>query len=204
MSTIDQEVDTMFKRRLTALMVVVAIGWLALAAGATGAARAEQPADSTEPVGQVAVFEGSTIDLARGWGDAHACAIWEDRVAECFRTEAELEAWLAGLMSPAQETSEKSVTTAATACSSALRLYDGVGYSGDVLYLWSRGSWIDLWDVGFANRTSSYKIGACSSYFADYPGGGGDWYPTSLTSAYLWSSSMLSGWDNRVSSVYLR
>ena len=194
----------MVNRRLTTLMVGVVIGWLALAAGVTDAARAEQPADSTEPVGEVAVFEGSTIDLSRGWGDAHACAIWEDRVAECFRTEAELEARLPRLVSLPQGRSDASVTTTATACSSALRLYDGVGYSGDVLYLWSRRTWIDLWDVGFANRTSSYKIGACSSYFADYPGGGGDWYPTSLTSAYLWSSSMLSGWDNRVSSVYLR
>lgn len=194
----------MFKRRMTTLMVVVVIGWLALATGGTDAARAEQPADSTE-LGQVAVFEGSTIDLARGWGDAHACAIWGDRgVAECFRTEAELEAWLPRLVSLPQGSTDASVTTTATACSSALRLYDGTGYSGDVLYLWSRQTWINLWDVGFANRTSSYKIGACSSYFADYSGGGGDWYPTSLTSAYLWSPSMLSGWDNRVSSVYLR
>jgi len=193
----------MFKRRMTTLMVVVVTAWLALATGATDAARAEQPAASTEPVGQVAVFEGSTIDLSRGWGDTHACAISRDRVAECFRTEAELEARLAALVSPTQETSDKSLTTTTT-CSSALRLYDGTGYGGDVLYLWSRGWWINLWDVGFANRTSSYKIGACSSYFADYSGGRGDWYPTSLTSAYLWSSSMLSGWDNRVSSVYLR
>ena len=135
----------MVNRRLTTLMVGVVIGWLALAAGVTDAARAEQPAGSTEPVGEVAVFEGSTIDLSRGWGDAHACVIWGDRgVAECFRTEAELEARLPRLVSLPQGRSDASVTTTATACSSALRLYDGVGYSGDVLYLWSRRTWIDL------------------------------------------------------------
>lgn len=194
----------MFRRRIVELMVVVVVGWLALAPGAAGAAHAQEPAEVTDPVGQVARFEDSTIDLASGWGDAHACLIWNDRdVAECFRSEAELEALLATLPSSAQRTNGGFATTTATACSSYLRLYDATGYGGDVLYLQDRHTWLDLWRYGFANRTSAYKIGACSAYFADYPSGGGDWYPTGLTSAYLWSSSMISSWDNRVSSVYL-
>lgn len=51
----------------------------------------------------------------------------------------------------------------------------------------------------FANRTSSYQIGNCSSVFRDssavaYSGN---------TSAGASASSMLSGWNNRVSIVYI-
>ena len=195
----------MFRQRIVGLLVVAVTGWLALTAGPAGVAHAQEPVGDPHPTGQVALFEGATIDLAQGWGDAHACAIWSDRnVAECFRTEAELEARLAALGTLERRTAESLVTTTASACSSPTRLYDGTSYGGNVVYLWDRRTWINLWDLGFANRTSSYKIGACSAYFADYPGGGGDWYPTSLTSAYRWSSSMISGWNNRVSSVHLR
>lgn len=51
--------------------------------------------------------------------------------------------------------------------------------------------------------TSSYRVGACSPYFADYANGGGSWYPTSLTGALSSYSSMTGGWNNRVSSIYI-
>ena len=195
----------MFRQRIVRLVTVAITAWIAPTAGPAGVAHAEEPVDGPHPTGQIALFEGALIDLAQGWGDARACAIWNDRnIAECFRTEAELEARLAALGNPAQRVVDGLTTTTGSACTSPTRLYDGAGYGGRVLYLWDRHTWIDLRDLGFANRASSYEIGACSAYFADYPGGGGDWYPTSLTSAYRRSSSMRSGWNNRVSSVYLR
>lgn len=93
--------------------------------------------------------------------------------------------------------------SAQVACSSSLRLYDGTGYGGAVLNLSSRSTWLNLSTWGFDNRTSSYRIGACSSNLADYTGGGGSWYPGSA-SAGAQSSSMQTGWNNRISSVFIK
>lgn len=81
-------------------------------------------------------------------------------------------------------------------------LYDGTNYGGSVLDVSTRGSWMNLSTWGFSDRTSSFKIGACSTYFADYTGGGGSWYPGS-TGAWAQAAYMLSGWSNRISSVYI-
>lgn len=149
----------------------------------------------------VATFEGRLIDLREGWGEARACADWgRNQMVECFRSE---EALLqrAGELGLAGETS--TMVTSSSTCPSALRLYDGLSYTGSTLYLYQRTSWINLSGYGWSNRTSSYKVGACSSYFADYSNGGGSWYPTSLTEAWDSYSSMVSGWNNRVSSIYI-
>lgn len=156
--------------------------------------------------GQRATFEGTTLNLAEDWGEARACLIWNERgVAECFGTEAQMDQRIAELEGSGStvEVASPGDAVAASTCSSYVRLYDGTGYSGTVLYLRDRFQWLNLYLYGFSNRTSSYKIGACSSYFADYTNGGGDWYPTNLTVAYAESPSMISGWNNRVSSVYL-
>ena len=101
------------------------------------------------------------------------------------------------------EVTTDSVSTQALSCASSVRLYDGTSYTGTSVAYATRGVWLNLSSVGFDNRTSSFRIGACSSYFADDPGGGGSWYPTSSTQAGAQSASMVSGWNNRVSSIYL-
>jgi hypothetical protein len=68
--------------------------------------------------------------------------------------------------------------------------------------LTSRGAYINLSTYGFDNDTSSYKVGACASYFYDGAGGGTPLYP-GTTTANSSATSMLTGWDNRVSSVYI-
>jgi hypothetical protein len=46
--------------------------------------------DSDEDV--IAMFEGRSINLAESWEDASACIVWtENGIAECFRTEEQLE-----------------------------------------------------------------------------------------------------------------
>ncbi len=156
--------------------------------------------------GESAIFEGVEIDLTDGWGEATACLIWEEiGVSECFRTEAQMDARIADLEAAlaAPGLSGGGMVAASSVCAGYLRLYDGTSYSGAVLYLRDRFQWLNLSNWGFDQRTSSFKIGPCSSYFADWSNGGGDWYPTSHTQAFDQSPSMISGWNNDVSSVYI-
>jgi hypothetical protein len=150
----------------------------------------------------MATFEGRIIDLRDGWGDARACLVSDTTdLAQCFRSEAELLSAVDADLNSADDVGFAAM--AASACSSSLRLYDGTNYSGAVLYLTTRTSWINLSSYGFSNRTSSFKVGACFSYLADLSNGGGDWYATSATTAWKVAPTMASGWNNRVSSVYI-
>lgn len=149
------------------------------------------------------------IDLAWGWEGAGACLVWPEVLdqPECFNTEADMDRRIAELETETAATSVGVSSGAAAAsgswCSSYLRLYDGISYTGAVLYLRGRGQWFNLADYGFDQRTSSFKIGACSAWFADWRNGSGDWYPTSATEAYDVAPTMISGWNNDVSSVYI-
>jgi hypothetical protein len=194
----------MISHSRASVSLLLGILWLLL----LGAAPPER---HHEPRGATAKFEGATLDLAVSWGDAEACLVWRERVsvAECFRTEAQMDARIAQVERISHDAgastldSAEASATSSSECSGYLRLYDGTSYSGTILYLRSRYQWHNLADYGFDQRTSSYKIGPCSAYLADYVNGGGDWYPTYLTQAYDQAASMLSGWNNDVSSVYI-
>ncbi|MEZ5176670.1 MAG: hypothetical protein R2823_10805 [Acidimicrobiia bacterium] len=171
---------------VTALVVVAPVG--ATEADTTGA--------SVD-----ALFEGELLDLGVDWGEATACLIWDDvNVAECFRTEAEMDERIAELE---KELDLGEGSARASQCSGDVRLYDGVVYTGSVLNLRNRLAWINLSAYGFSNRTSSFKIGPCSSVFADYNNGYGSLYPTSGTQAWDVAPVMATGWSNRVSSIYI-
>lgn len=153
---------------------------------------------AAEPVGaqheelrpsSLAEYNGRTIDLAVSWEGAQACRIAEP-INQCFDTEAELDE----LPPPAGRD-----IAPLTNCGSSVRLYDFTSYGTPVLELWQRWTTHSLSIYGFANRTSSYRIGACSATFYDsssniYPG---------ATTANSSSPSMASGWDNRVTRVYI-
>ncbi len=162
------------------------------------------PAEGENPAGRVqAVFEGGTIDLAGDWGDATACLVWDAAGGvECFRAEDQMNQRITELEGKLGK-SEVSLA-AAPRCSGSVRLYDGALYTGDVLHVRDRLTWINLGNYGFSNRTSSFKIGPCSSYLADYNNGDGSWYSTSKTQAGDVASIMDSGWNNRISSIYIR
>lgn len=140
----------------------------------------------------VAWFEGNWIRLADGWGDAHACTS-DGVTARCYRNEAAMDA--------AERPFPGSTDVVSLACSGAVRLYRLTGYSGDVLQLTTQYVYINLATHGFDNDTSSYQIGPCNSYFYDTTTGSGP-YPGTTTAGYS-ASSMVSGWDNRVGSVYI-
>ena len=146
-------------------------------------------------------FEGHTIDLSEGWGDAAACAEFGD-VVDCYRTEDELLDVHPDLVSEAAMADGAGPQALASSCSTTLRLYRDTGFSGSVLHLSTLGVVHNLSSYGFDNDTSSYKVGACSASFYSGANAGGSVYPGS-TSANSSASSMLSGWNNVVSSVYI-
>jgi hypothetical protein len=173
------------------IVLVVAVVPYAASAAPAGAA------DTIE-----AVFEGRPIDLSNGWGEAQACVVWNDAsVVECFRTEEEMDKRIAELEG---ELVSKLPINAQAQCSGYMRLYKDSSYSGQVLYIRDRLQWINLSAYSFSNVTSSFKIGPCSTYLADGDSGGGSWYPTSQSEAWDVAPSMASGWNDRISSVYIQ
>lgn len=178
------------RRYLSRLLLAISF----IATVVIAAAESSSAADGVQ-----ANFEGRTIDLADGWGDATACASTASET-RCFRSEPAMDRWLnAG---DSAEGGDGEVAPLA-ACSTSLRLYDGTSYSGQVLYLSTRNLWLNLSNYGFDNLTSSYKVGACGAYFAENSSGGGAWYPGS-TAAGAQAATMATGWNNRISSVYLQ
>jgi hypothetical protein len=189
----------MFRRPLVALAIcLTAVASLPAAAASAADAEGE------------ATFDGETIVLDDGsWDGARACAVVADGV-QCFATEAEMNAWLAGGAGAGGAATEgqtfqraafAQAATMALSCSSTLRLYEHGGFTGRILYFSSRAQWFNLGDYGFANKTSSFRVGACSSYMADYNNGGGSWYPGGGAFA---SVGVISGsWNDRINSIYL-
>lgn len=139
-------------------------------------------------------FEDHWIDLTVSWDGATACDVQPD-ITICYRTEAAMNTEL----DAAQTTS---AFTTLTSCSTSLRLYDGTTYTGTVLNLSTRTTILNLSVYGFDNLTSSYKVGACDSDFYSAANLGGSLYAGS-TVAGSQAASMLSGWNNVVSSVYI-
>jgi hypothetical protein len=146
-----------------------------------------------------ALFEGKLIDLSQGWSEAQACFVDQSRgVIECFRDRADLQ-----IRETQIETQTNAPATITATCSSPLRLFADASYGGRELDFYDRGYWQNLSTWGFDNQLSSYKVGACGVYLADSANGGGSWYPGS-TSAGHSEPSMVSGWNDRVSSIYIQ
>lgn len=156
----------------------------------SNAARSESAAP--EP-GVIADYHGSKIDLSEGWSGAQACAI-DDVTAMCFDSENEMDQYL-------HESGGSPAGSALLAsCSTSTRLYAGTSFTTPVVAVTTRASWRDLSAVGFDNTARSYKIGACSTVFAANAGGGGSQFSAG---AGTQASTMPSGWDKVISSLYL-
>ncbi len=174
---------------------------VALLVAAVGSGASAAPGDAA---GVVAVFEGNKLNLAQSWGEAEACFVWQEQgIAQCFRTEAEMDKTIARLEAVTRSIEPRNRAVLASTCSGYLRLYDATSYGAPVLYLRDQYRWLNLTNYGFDQKVSSFKVGPCAADFADYANGGGGWYPWYMTEAYDQSSTMISGWDNDVSSVYI-
>lgn len=182
------------RHRMIRVFVVLALATLILSLAAPVGA-ADDRATSSD--GVLAEYSGRTIDLSKSWEGAMACHVAEDG-AWCFDSEKEMRAWLVSDGPTSTASGSRSGS-----CSGSLTLYDGTSYTGAALSLSQRGTWLNLSGYGFNQRTSSYKIGPCSARFADWADGGGAKYPSYLTQAYDQATSMIAGWNNDVSSVYI-
>ena len=200
----------MGSRRARWALLLAAVVAAGLASAGPSAAQDKDESLASDS-GELAMFEGRVIDMSRDWEGAEACVVWPDEstTTECFATETELEEHIAtlaqsiALSSAGAQTLGPPIVAASSSCGSYLKLYDGTYYGSPSLWLSTRLQWLNLSNYGFNQRTSSFKIGACSAYFADLSNGGTPWYPTSLTQAYDVGPTMLSGWNNDVSSVYI-
>jgi len=201
-SAIDFPKGTDMFHRATAtvlLLIAAALPWSVVDAGQS---RRAVPGNPSE-----AIFEQGELDLSESWGDATACIELGDHT-ECFRTEQQLLAAHPEYGAPgdtestsAAASTDGDITPMAT-CSSSLRLYRSTGFTGGTLVLTTRAVVLNLSTYGFDNDTSSYRVGACASTFWSGASGSGSVYP-GATGAWASASSMLSGWNNVVSSVYI-
>ena len=167
----------------------------------------DEPAEPS-PVGGLAVHNGTLVDLSKDWNGATTCIVVPDTLtlAECFDTDAERDERLVqlGLEDRFTDTgAPEGADFGFASCSSYLKLYDGYNYGGTSLWLSTRGTWTNLSIYGFNQRASSYRVGGCSTYMADYSNGGGAWISTSLTQAWDVDAVISGSWNNDISSVYI-
>jgi hypothetical protein len=92
--------------------------------------------------------------------------------------------------------------TAEASCSRSLQLFSSTYLTGNVVYVATRGLWVNLNAHGFDNVTSSFRVGACATQLASGSNGGGSVYKN-RTFAASHTENTLGSWDNLASSVYL-
>jgi hypothetical protein len=160
------------KHRNTSV-IVAAIAVVAMFIPANDAHAATPPAGGVK-----ASYNGRTLDLSKSWEDARACNVTANGTT-CYATEAAMDAAVAS--SPPSR-------VAAGTCSTALRLYDGTSFTGQALNVYATQTTVALSGLGFASRTSSYRIGACSATLR----AGSSVYP-GTTAPNVSSGSMLAG-----------
>lgn len=189
-------------------IIITTLCFIALAlspatpAGAVGDSGGQVPRPAGAESAAFASFNGTTIDLRVTWGTATACHT-DGRTTQCYRSEREMDTALGVAGTPTGSAGlVRGPAAALAACSSSVRLYSGTSYTGSVLSFTTRFTFINLSTYGYDNVTSSYKVGACSSSFYDGVAGTGSVYPGN-TSANVQYPSMVTGWNDRVSSIYI-
>lgn len=185
----------MYRRFATAVLAAIFMAVFPASGFARGALSSSVIASPS-----LALFEGRQIDLSQGWGDAQACLVFRGAgTVECFRDRAGLLARESQL----ETVISASPSTATASCSTPLRLFADTYYGGRELDFYDRGYWQNLSTWSFDNQLSSYQVGACGVYLADYADGGGSWYPGNTSPGHD-EPVMQSGWNDRVSSIYIQ
>jgi hypothetical protein len=136
---------------------------------------------------------------AKPSGVTKACFVTPTSI-DCYPTEAALYTAHPELDGTTTARLDPAIAAAAATCSTSVKLYTGSGHTGTLYTFTARQSWISL-PTGINNATSSFKIGACAATFKDTAGGTST-YPGS-TVAGASATSMSTGWDNRISAIYI-
>lgn len=176
------------------------ISLLVIALSTAAFAQPARADTSTQPNPSIATFGHGTIDLRHGWGAAKACAS-DGQHTTCFTTEAAMDDYLASVVDDVVDVVGGALE-GLLACSPSVKLYPNTSFGGTVLSLSTQGVVVNLSTYGVDNTTSSYKVGGCNSIFYDGANGAAPVYPGS-TAAGATASSMSSGWDNRISSIFI-
>jgi len=193
----------------TALFVLAVISTPTACGGPSNESLAEPVFSNTGEASQHPVqasFEGTMLDLASDWGEAHSCVIWrQGGIIQCFRTTHEHDRLVAKIEDSFAKVSNLAPTPdRILACSrSCLHLYQDSNFRSRELTFCDRGYWQNLTGYGFNDELSSYKTGAHGVHLAEHTNGGGYWYPGN-TGACVAAGGMSSGWNDRVSSIYIQ
>jgi hypothetical protein len=147
----------------------------------------------------IATFDGHTINLADGWGTAHACVVLGSGSVQCYDTETDMRDALAA---SAVQTSVHSATSPSVTCSNPstlVTLYASTNFGGNSLSFVSTAGWTNLAPYGFDNKMESWvNQTACNSAVADGTLGSG----AQLTLAARSSAATVgTSWKDRASSI---
>ncbi|MDZ4826014.1 MAG: hypothetical protein SGJ13_06055 [Actinomycetota bacterium] len=160
---------------------------------------ADASAEPNDTESAIATYNGNAIRLAESWEGAHACAVLTETDIRCFDTENEMHD---ALKAAAQKDTESWPASSALSCgvSEVAILYDGVGFSGDILAFQTTFLWANLANFGFDNRMESWVNNRyCDAKVADGTGGTGG----QLTLSARSNSPTVGAWKNIASSEYV-
>lgn len=172
--------------------------------GASGAAP-ETSGKGKGGAGQLASFEGETIDLSQGWQGAKSCVVYARDRVECYATHSEANAALG--YSPAKDPEIKAAKKIGAAPIPAcvtgwVYLYEHANFGGRRLQF-SAGRWQNLTNYGFNDQVSSwrnYQSSGDLASLAEHINGGG--VRQHLPGGCVSSSYVGSGFNDKASSVH--
>lgn len=169
-----------------------------VASAAIAVAIAVQPAVSAEPdpagVG-LAAFEGTTLDLRKGWGDAQSCVVFSATHIECFRTDAEANKRVGGT-AKAGNTSGKFEPLANDCPNFWECIWEHINFEGRRL-IFNEEQWHNLYDWGFAHMTSSWANRMACTLPWDDAGAIKDDWGNQLQLGDCTSASQMGGWNDQ-------
>jgi hypothetical protein len=157
------------------------------------------PDDTSENRGVEALLDGEVIFLAEDWQDATDCIVWEG-LTECFRNSEDAQDLLREIDGPDSITNPSATYACSRQC---LHLYEHTSFKGRHLTFCDRGYWQNLGNYGFNDKLSSFKTGIRGVHLAKHSNGTAPWYPGD-TSVCISSGGMKSGWNDEVSSLYIK
>jgi hypothetical protein len=153
-----------------------------------------------------ATFDGQSIDLSNGWGEARVCLVLDEDLVECFRTNAEADAWIAEIGSDKNDmiaSSRDDDTISALHCGDYLLICAPVGHVEPCLRFYRRQFTYNLPAFGFNDRMSSFIVGSCGATFYEHINrninGGASFYGKPRAS----SRNVGAGWNDRISSIWI-
>lgn len=183
---------------LSGALAAAALAPITVSAADSGRSGGLDARPAIEVTRSLATFEGRTIDLSKDWDGAQACHLDGSGDITCYRSEAELRRAVPQAVSTS---SADRHGVRAAYCSTSLRVYRNNSYSGGLVYISQRWTWINLSWFGFDNTVSSYRVGSCSATFRSGSYGTGSTYGGGT---WAWAArSSMPGWNNVLSSVRL-